>query len=86
MPDEVCGYFRDLGEYEYRPAQEVAADAGEDKDGSLIDVDILGHIFEQSITDLEQLRNDLDVLVAPLGKEKHKTRRKKEGAFYTPHS
>jgi hypothetical protein len=47
-------------------------------------VDILGHIFEQSITDLEQLRNELDGLVAPLGKEKHKTRRKKEGAFYTP--
>ncbi len=51
----------------------------------MIDVDILGHIFEQSITDLEQLRNELDGLVAPLGKEKHKTRRKKEGAFYTPH-
>jgi type I restriction-modification system DNA methylase subunit len=53
-------------------------------EGRVIDVDILGHIFEQSITDLEQLRNELDGLVAPLGKEKHKTRRKKEGAFYTP--
>ena len=50
----------------------------------MIDVDILGHIFEQSITDLERLRNELDGLAEPLGAEKHKTRRKKEGAFYTP--
>ena len=28
--------------------------------GKIIDVDILGHIFEQSITDLERLRNELD--------------------------
>ena len=56
----------------------------ETADARVIDVDILGHIFEQSITDLEQLRNELDGLVAPPGKEKHKTRRKKEGAFYTP--
>ncbi len=47
-------------------------------------MEILGHIFEQSITDLEQIRNELDGLVQPVGKEKHKTRRKKEGAFYTP--
>ena len=85
VPDDVCASFRDLGDYEYRSAQEVAADAGAAKDARVIDVDILGHIFEQSITDLEQLRNGLDGLVAPLGKEKHKTRRKKEGAFYTPH-
>ena len=83
VPDGVCACFRDLGDYEYRSAQEVADD--EAKDACVIDVDILGHIFEQSITDLEQLRNELDGLVAPLGKEKHKTRRKKEGAFYTPH-
>ena len=82
VPDAVCAYFRDLGEYEYRSAHDVAVD--EISDAHVIDVDILGHIFEQSITDLEQLRNELDGLVAPLGKEKHKTRRKKEGAFYTP--
>ena len=84
VPDDVCGYFRDLGEYEYRSAHEVAAAVDETADARVIDVDILGHIFEQSITDLEQLRAELDGLVAPLGKEKHKTRRKKEGAFYTP--
>ena len=84
VPDDVCAYFRDLGEYEYRSAHEVASAADETSDAHVIDVDILGHIFEQSIIDLEQLRNELDGLVAPLGKEKHKTRRKKEGAFYTP--
>ena len=84
VPDDVCAYFRDLGEYEYRSAHEVAAAVDETNDAHVIDVDILGHIFEQSITDLEQLRAELDGLVAPLGKEKHKTRRKKEGAFYTP--
>lgn len=44
-----------------------------------IDVDILGHIFEQSISDLERIRNELDGL-----ETKQKSRRKKEGAFYTP--
>ncbi len=78
VSDEVCGYFRDLGEYEYMPAGEATGEA------QVIDVDILGHIFEQSITDLERLRNELDGLIAPEGPEKHKTRRKKEGAFYTP--
>jgi hypothetical protein len=81
VADAVCGYFRDLGSYDYRPAASsrlVRAGA------SLIDVDILGHIFEQSITDLERLRNELDGLAEPVGRRPHKTRRKKEGAFYTP--
>lgn len=78
VSDEVCGYFHDLGSYDYRPPHLAT---GED---ALIDVDILGHIFEQSITDLERIRNELDGLAEPLGVEKHKTRRKAEGAFYTP--
>jgi len=78
ISDEVCGYFRELGEFDYRSPDKAT---GETK---VIDVDILGHIFEQSITDLEKLRNELDGLAKPLGAEKHKTRRKKEGAFYTP--
>ncbi len=84
VSDEVCGYFRELGEYDYRPAHQAAAYAPTNGQATLIDVDILGHIFEQSITDLERLRNELDGLVEPQSKEKHKTRRKKEGAFYTP--
>ncbi len=81
VSDEVCRYFRDLGDYDYRPAHQTALVEG---GGRIIDVEILGHIFEQSITDLERLRNELDGLVEPAGADKHKTRRKKEGAFYTP--
>ena len=54
VADEVCRHFRDLGSYDYRDA---AAPLGE-TDRSLIDVDILGHIFELSIADLEKLRDD----------------------------
>ena len=78
VSDEVCAYFRDLGSYDYQPPY---LSTGE---GRLIDVDILGHIFEQSITDLERIRNELEGLAEPVGVEKHRTRRKKEGAFYTP--
>lgn len=84
VPDEVCRHFRDIGEYEYRDPSTVSTSSDEETDSSLIDVEILGHIFEQSISDLEQIRNELDGLVEPVEKEKHKTRRKKEGAFYTP--
>jgi hypothetical protein len=84
VPDEVCGYFHDLGEYDYRPAHEAAADTEGGSTQTLIDVDILGHIFEQSITDLEKIRNELDRIAEPVSLEEHKSRRKKEGAFYTP--
>ncbi len=84
ISDEVCAYFRELGDYDYRPAYQAASYAPTNGKASLIDVDILGHIFEQSITDLERLRNELDGLAEPVSKDRHKTRRKKEGAFYTP--
>ena len=41
---------------------------------SLIDVDILGHIFEQSITDLEKLRNELDGLARARSSAREATR------------
>lgn len=47
---------------------------------SEIGVNILGHIFEQSLTDLEEINaniNDTDF-------DKTKTKRKKDGVFYTP--
>jgi len=84
VPDAVCGHFKELGEYDYRAASDALDDPDRKPRGALVDVDILGHIFEQSISDLEQIRNELDGLVPAQGKEKHKTRRKKEGAFYTP--
>jgi SAM-dependent methyltransferase len=60
VPDEVCAYFKDLGDYDYRPAREVAEGDEDIEVRSVIDVDILGHIFEQSITDLERLRLSLE--------------------------
>lgn len=62
--DEVCRAFKDLGNYDF--ASEVS-------------VTILGHIFEQSITDLEALQAEARG-ETPEGAGK----RKKEGVVYTP--
>lgn len=77
LSDEMCAAFRDLGEYDF----------GED-----VSVDVLGHIFEQSITDLEHLRVEAETQaalgvneIAPsTGTQRAPSRRKKEGIFYTP--
>lgn len=84
VPDDVCAHFKDLGDYDYRPARQVADEEQGTVVRSVIDVDILGHIFEQSITDLERLRQGLQAGAAPPDEEQAKTRRKQEGAFYTP--
>lgn len=84
VPDDVCALFRDLAAHDFRPAREVA-EADETREiRSVIDVDILGHIFEQSITDLERIRQDIESGELPAAEKDAKTRRKKEGAFYTP--
>jgi hypothetical protein len=70
VPDDVCAGFKRLADYEYGPT------AGPDR--KVIDVEILGHIFEQSISDLEEMQREL--AAAPAGPSK----RKREGAFYTP--
>jgi hypothetical protein len=58
VPDEVCQGFDKIAAYEYRSPTTVD-EQGFDGSAKLIDVDILGHIFEQSITDLEQLRQQI---------------------------
>lgn len=45
-----------------------------------LNVNILGHIFEQSISDLENLKSELSGGV----QEQKKSKRKKDGIFYTP--
>ena len=47
---------------------------------SEISVNILGHIFEQSLTDLEELQANID----NMDFDKTKSKRKKDGVFYTP--
>lgn len=75
VPNDVCTLFTKLADYDYR-------DGGDGSEGKPIDVEILGHIFEQSITDLERIHDQL----AGRTRENDPTqgRRKKEGAFYTP--
>jgi type I restriction-modification system DNA methylase subunit len=45
-----------------------------------ISVNILGHIFEQSLTDLEEIQSNIDDIAF----DKTKSKRKKDGVFYTP--
>jgi N-6 DNA Methylase len=46
-----------------------------------LDVNILGHIFEQSIADIENIKNEINGIEP---KKKKKTIRNKDGIFYTP--
>jgi N-6 DNA Methylase len=75
VPDPVCKLFAKLAEYDYR-------EGGDGSAGRPVDVDILGHIFEQSITDLERIHDKLEGRIRD--DDPTKGRRKKEGAFYTP--
>ncbi len=79
VPDAVCQGFDRLAAYYYG----VPTAAEEHGKARLIDVEILGHIFEQSITDLEQLRQSITGAKAPADGEAA-SKRKREGAFYTP--
>ncbi|MBP1630254.1 MAG: restriction endonuclease subunit [Bacteroidetes bacterium] len=47
---------------------------------SEIDVNILGHIFENSLNELDEIKSQLEGQEI----EKNKTKRKKDGVFYTP--
>ncbi len=49
---------------------------------SELNVNILGHIFEQSLTDLEELRAE----IRGEQRDRKQSKRKKEGIFYTPES
>lgn len=70
LPDEICEGFKTLGEYDF--ASEVS-------------VTVLGHIFEQSIADVERLQ----AIARGEEEEPEKTtgttgRRKRDGVVYTP--
>ncbi len=64
LPDSIFGGFKKLGDYNYKTE---------------VSVNILGHIFEQSITDIEEFQKIDDLSI------KNKSgKRKKEGVVYTP--
>lgn len=70
LPDAICEGFRTLGEYDF---------------ASEISVTVLGHIFEQSIADVERLqavaRGEEDETERTSGTS---GRRKRDGVVYTP--
>lgn len=47
---------------------------------SEVDVNVLGHIFEHSLNDIEEVQAEIE----GVNIEKSKTKRKKDGVFYTP--
>ena len=65
ISDTTCKRFADLAEYDY------------DSD---VSVNILGHVFEQSISDLEDIKRSLD----PTATQQIDSKRKTDGIFYTP--
>lgn len=67
ISNELCEGFKKIGDYDFQ---------------SEVSVNILGHIFEQSISDLEELKAHAEGSQDSLDKSKGK--RKKDGIFYTP--
>ena len=65
FPDELCNNFKELAEYDF---------------DSEVSVNILGHIFEQSISDIEEIK----ARAAGESFDKKQSKRKKDGVFYTP--
>ena len=68
LDDDWTEFFHQVSTYDFRHE---------------VDVDVLGHLLEQSITDLEALREDPDNHVERPSK-KVSGRRKREGIYYTP--
>lgn len=67
ISDEACKRFADLGEYDYE---------------SDVSVNILGHIFEQSIADIEEIKKGFGS--AGEAEEVVGSKRRTDGIFYTP--
>lgn len=70
IPDSVCEKFRDIGAYDF---------------SSEVSVTVLGHIFEQSIADVERLQAQArGEEIEPEKKTGTSGRRKRDGVVYTP--
>ncbi len=70
LPDDTCEAFKKIGEYDF---------------GSEISVTVLGHIFEQSIADMERLQAEARGEVVEDKKASGTSgRRKRDGVVYTP--
>jgi type I restriction-modification system DNA methylase subunit len=70
IPDAVCKGFKKIGDYDF---------------ASQVSVTVLGHIFEQSIADVERLQAEArGEEVEPEKKTGTTGRRKRDGVVYTP--
>lgn len=74
--DEVLDNIAIDDEILFRHTQKLSAYDFE----SDVSVNILGHIFEHSLNDIEEIQAELEGVVT----DKGKTKRKKDGVFYTP--
>lgn len=68
LADKHTVFFKEIGTYNFKDT---------------VGVDVLGHFFEQSVTELERLRLDPESVLAPELKSPN-GRRKREGIYYTP--
>lgn len=73
VSDAIITQFIELGRYDFSD------------EGGQLSVEILGHIFEQSISDLESIRTKIQKQGQENAPEEKKvSKRKKDGIFYTP--
>jgi len=75
-PDEVLDVIKIDDELLYKHTLKLS----EYDFASEVDVNILGHIFENSLNELDEIKAQLDGTII----EKSTTKRKKDGVFYTP--
>ncbi len=75
ISDSIIEQFVALGRYDFS------------EDGGQLSVEILGHIFEQSISDIEEIRSKIETsgkVDEEIITDKKVSKRKKDGIFYTP--
>jgi len=75
-PDEILDVIKIDDELLYRHTYKLS----EYDFASEVDVNILGHIFENSLNELDEVKAQLEGIEV----DKTKTKRKKDGVFYTP--
>ena len=68
LDDRWTDFFKEISSYDFQDE---------------VNVDVLGRLFERSVTDLEALKADPDGELRPLGR-RPSGRRRREGIYYTP--
>ena len=75
-PDEILDHIKIDDTLIYKHTQKLSGYDFETE----VSVNILGHIFEHSLNEIEEIQNEL----AGIATDKSKSKRKKDGVFYTP--